>query len=319
MEELDKKMDDHGLTRSSKLTYLRVLEYLHGKPVDDLSFFMNREVIDEKLAHLKPNTKRVYYIAIHSALRLSNPDAIEGTSTGDLIQYYRQKMMRIAQHHHKIRNLKTKTQQDNWVEWEDVLEKWDEMNEQYLALKAKHAITHDYEYNFLLHFTVLTLYVKLLPRRNADYIYMIISQKRPEVFDTERNYLILEEKKFIFNRYKTAQIYGRQEVDIPEEVLEILYFYIFSRKQDLPTLGVDLKKGKTIPLFLQKNGNCFTESNCITRCLNKIFAPKHIGSAMLRTIFATEMLADDQAKSQYLAEGMCHSVGTQQNIYIKHS
>jgi hypothetical protein len=39
---------------------------------------------------------------------------------------------------------------------------------------------------------------------------------------------------------------------------------------------------------------------------------------MLRTIFATEMLLENQEKSNTIAEGMGHSVSTQQNIYVKH-
>jgi hypothetical protein len=39
---------------------------------------------------------------------------------------------------------------------------------------------------------------------------------------------------------------------------------------------------------------------------------------MLRTIFATDTLLAEQEKNKKIAEGMCHSVSTQQNIYIKH-
>lgn len=315
MDELAEKMEAHGLTNSSKLTYLRILEYLHGKPIEDLSFFTNKEAIDEKMDSLKPNTKRVYYTAIHSALKLSNPDPT--SEMKELISHYHKKMMRIAQYHKKIANRKSKTQQENWIEWQDVTNKWDEMKIDFDILKSKGAISREYEYQFLLHFIVLTLYVKMIPRRNADYLNMIISQKEPEVLDDEHNYLILDDKKFVFNRYKTSAVYGRQDVSIPDFVLDILYFYIFSRHQEFPHLSSDLKKGKTFPFIVLKNLHATTESNAITRCLNRIFSPKKIGSSMLRTIFATDMLHDDQVKCQYLAEGMGHSVKTQQNIYVK--
>lgn len=325
MEQLEAKMTEHGLTSNSRLTYLRIIENLAGKPIDDLSSFLDVENLEQKLAHLKPNTRRVYYTSIHSALKLTylkkNDDGEEEYTdgeTGGAICHYHKKMMRIAQAHKEIANKKSPVQSENWIEWNDVIDKWDEMKEQYDTLKIKQVIKHDYEYHFLLHFVILTLYVKMLPRRNADYLFMIVSQKRPEIMDEEQNYLILEEKKFIFNKYKTNGNYGCQEVSIPESVLDIIYFYIFSRKEDIPSLGVDLKKGKTCPFLLYRCGTAFTTSNGITRCLNKVFRPKKIGCCMLRTIFATEMLLEDQEKSKEIAEGMGHSVSTQQNIYIKH-
>jgi hypothetical protein len=198
------------------------------------------------------------------------------------------------------------------------VDKWDEMKKDYDHLKSLGGISHDYEYTFLLHFVVLTLYVKLIPRRNADYLYMVVSQKTPEVLDEETNYLILDEKKFIFNKYKTASHYGTAEVSIPDDLIDIFYYYIFAREWNtLPTISNDLKKGKTIPFLRMTNGNAFHEGNSITRHLNKIFKPKKIGCAMLRTIFATEMLLEEKQKSQALATAMCHSVSTQQNCYIK--
>ena len=56
MEELDKKMTEYGLTTSSKMTYLRVIEYLSGKPVEDLSFFMDAEAIEKKLECLSSDS-----------------------------------------------------------------------------------------------------------------------------------------------------------------------------------------------------------------------------------------------------------------------
>ena len=318
MEELDKKMTEYGLTTSSKLTYLRVIEYISGKPVDDLTFFLDSEAIEKKLEPLKPNTRRVYFTSIHSALKLTYPMPTE--PEGEMIKLYHRKMMRIAHEQQAISNKKSKSQEENWLEWEDVVDKWDEMKKDYDHLKSLGGISHDYEYTFLLHFVVLTLYVKLIPRRNADYLYMVVSQKTPEVLDEETNYLILDEKKFIFNKYKTASHYGTAEVSIPDDLIDIFYYYIFSREwktNSIPVISTDLKKGKTIPFLRMTNGNAFHMGNSITRHLNKIFKPKKIGCCMLRTIFATEMLLDDQEKSKALATAMGHSIFTQQNTYVK--
>ena len=122
MEQLEAKMTEHGLSICSRLTYLRVIENLAGKPLHDLSSFLNVEWIEEKLAHLKPNTRRVYYTSIHSALKLTylkkNDDGTEEYTdgeTGGVICHYHKKMMRIAQKHKEIANLKSPTQKENKV------------------------------------------------------------------------------------------------------------------------------------------------------------------------------------------------------------
>jgi hypothetical protein len=83
MDELDKKMTEYGLTTSSKMTYLRVLEYISGKPVDDLTFFLDSEAIEKKLEPLKPNTRRVYFTSIHSALQTHISDAYRTRGRND--------------------------------------------------------------------------------------------------------------------------------------------------------------------------------------------------------------------------------------------
>jgi len=319
MDELSAKMVEYGLAETSRLHYLRNIEILNNeKPIDNLQFLLDDEEMERKMAHLKPNSKRVYYTSIHSALKLTYPMPDEDIDVK--IDLYHERLLSVARSIDKTKNKKTKVQEDNWVDWADIIDEWESMNDCFSKIKAIGSVTQDYQYTFLLHFVILTLYVKMLPRRNMDYLDMVISKKRPEVLANGTNYLILDEKKFVFQKFKTFKHFGTQEVDIPDDVMEILWFYINQRKTDggIPTLGLDLKKGKTFPFLLYVNGGGFIKGNAITRCLNRIFAPKRIGCAMLRTIYATDTLLAEQEKNKIIAEGMGHSVSTQQNIYIKH-
>ena len=319
MDELSVKMTEYGLADSSRLCYLRNIEILNDeKPIENLHFLFSFEDVEKKLEKYSKNTQRVYYTSVHSALKLTYPVPDDGML--QTIDTYHERLIGVAHEHKLTQGKKTQKQEDNWVTWDEIIDKWDEMYITFKLIQTQGGVKQSYEYTFLLHFVVLTLYVKMLPRRNQDYLEMVISQKRPEPLDDGVNYLILDENKFIFQKFKTFKSFGVQEVDIPEDVMEIFWFYINSRKTDgeLPTMGIDLKKGKTFPFLLFVSGRPFDVGNSITRCLNRVFAPKKVGCAMLRTIFATDNLLEAQEKNKKIATAMGHSLSTQQNIYIKH-
>jgi len=73
---------------------------------------------------------------------------------------------------------------------------------------------------------VLGLYFLTPPRRIADYIHMVVRAKRPGRMFKKVNYLIMDEKKFVFNEYKTNDKYGRQEFDIPPDLWDLLKDFI---------------------------------------------------------------------------------------------
>jgi hypothetical protein len=319
MDDLSAKMTEYGLADTSRVCYLRNLELLNDeKSIDNLHYLFDFAEVEKKLTKYSKNTQRVYYTSIHSALKLIYTIPDDGML--ERIDSYHERMMRVAREHKLVQGKKTQKQEDNWVTWDEIIDKWDEMYITFKQIQTQGGVKHSYEYTFLLHFVILTLYVKMLPRRNQDYLEMVISQKRPDPLDDAQNYLILDENKFVFQKFKTFKSFGVQESEIPEDVMEIFWFYINSRKTDgeLPTMGIDLKKGKTFPFLLFVSGRPFDVGNSITRCLNRVFAPRKVGCAMLRTIFATDNLLEAQEKNKKIADGMAHSVSTQQNIYIKH-
>ena len=88
------------------------------------------------------------------------------------------------------------------------------------------------------------------------------------------NYYDTENKKFIFNKYKTSDTYGRQEISIPDELCSILNSYIRSYKI----------KDKLFPDLV--------ESYELTHALTVIFKnafKKYISVNILRHSFITHL------------------------------
>lgn len=76
------------------------------------------------------------------------------------------------------------------------------------------------------YFAVASLYILIVPRRALDYTMMKLVEKPEDIKNTENNYYVLSENKFIFNVYKTASTYNTQIVLIPDELKNILTKYI---------------------------------------------------------------------------------------------
>ena len=89
-----------------------------------------------------------------------------------------------------------------------------------------------------------------------------------------------------------------------------------------PLLKLYKKKGNLVPLIVDFEGNPFTQTNSITRLLNKIFNKK-IGVSMLRNIYLTDKFSDILLTRSKLKElnDTAKEMGTSSNIiqsqYIK--
>jgi len=169
------------------------------------------------------------------------------------------------------------------------------------------------QYNTLLDYLLLSLYVFHPPRRNTDYQKSFIIAGLPKERN-DINYVDLDNKKFIFNVFKTAKKEGTVEIDINPDLFNVILMYL--KHHPLYPTQKKAQKKICIPFLVDSNGKPFTKVNDITRLLNRIFGKK-IGSSMLRSIYLTDKYADLKKEQNKDSKMMSHSVSTQQNEYVK--
>jgi len=302
--------DNHKLSDSTASAYLKTLFNLHDKvPFKSLTFLRNTDVIEKKLTDYAESTKKTIYASLASILSLyKDKPAYKATH-----KYYYDKMMTKAEEAKKVDTAeKTETQEKNWVGWEKIEEKRKELADEVAKFADKKKVSPS-EYSHLLKLLVLSLYVDVPPRRNQDYLDMLVvhSLKKGFTEDSSKNYLVVKKKvptEFVFNKYKTNKKYGRQTVAIPEKLAGVVGEYLKHR----PTTAEE-KTAKVFPLLVAHDGKQLTQPNSITRVLNSIFE-KNIGSSMLRHIYLSNKMNISEMKSD--AHDMAHSLNEQQK-YLK--
>jgi hypothetical protein len=305
---LKNKLYEKGLSEGSIDLYLRNLKKLNNnEEFNSLTFLNKPEVIADKIKDLKDNTKRGYYISIVSSLK------VLGDKYKKLYDKYYKLMLDINNViKEKPTEEKTETQKNNWLDWTDILKKYDEEKiKSYDSIVNKRKIT-DNQYNDLLRFVILSLFVLIQPRRNLDYMKMLITFNH-NVDDKTYNYFDVMNKQFIFNVYKTAKIEKEKtddnlKIDIPDNLMNILNTYIKFH----PSI---INKKTNVRFLVYKDGEPLEKINVITRILNKIF-DKNIGVSMLRHSYLSHKYGDVLKEQEADAKAMSHSIQTQKD-YIK--
>ena len=156
---------------------------------------------------------------------------------------------------------------------------------------------------------ISSLYL-LMPVRRLEYNVMKLTNTEVDL-DENFNYLYIKGKqsKFIFNKYKTKEkggkvksdVFGKQELEVNEDVLEYLKQYIKEFK---------IKSGDR--LFGEMSLS--TYSKMIMDIMEVIFGISGIGSTTLRVV-ASSYSQQDNTKSikekRELADQMSHDLNTQ--------
>ena len=291
IEELFKCKD---LTQSSLDSYKAKLNKLNdNKPIKNLNFLNNIENIKDKIKHFKKNTIRNYFIAICSILKCY----LTNNKTKKIETLYNEYSKILDNYNNELRDQTaiTDTEKENWINK-------NQLDEVYNDLKSNHKNNKQSFQDYLL----LSLYYLQPPRRNRDYQLLKISTKYNDMLSNEFNYLDMKKKKFIFNNYKTAKKYNKQEVDINDELYQILLSYLKYFK---------LKDGDFL-LNNIKNNQPYTNTNAITLLLNRIFKKK-IGASLLRKLYLTEKYGDNAEELKKDMTAMGSSVDVATHNYIK--
>lgn len=312
-------LKEKGLADSSVALYIRALQKLNNdKPLNNLTFLSKMDNIMEQIAKYKPNTQRSVLISIVSVL--NSVKGLPKTVTRVTNKYYEVlKAIKRKADEETSQNTKTDAQKENWLSWEEVEGKMQTLVKNAMEDGGKSVSSM----NKLIDALVLGLYVYMKPRRNKDYIDMVVvPTERPGLGDV--NLLVLNSQEFVFKNYKTATTYGEQRFKIPDELMAIIFRYLHARGIDKDSTGSNSnKKAKTPknmgsyvpqPFLVQANGKPFN-NNGITRILNRVFGGK-IGSSMLRHIYLSGKYGDILEEQKKDAEAMAHSVSMQKD-YIK--
>jgi integrase len=308
----DELKEKRNLTDSTVNLYISLLSRMNeGASFNNLSFLKKRknEIIDF-VGQYEASTEKNYLTAAVAALSLYKDSHLYKTAFKFYEDKHRELLIKLGEIDPSI---KTEKQANNWMNWKEVEEKWDELNEKVNSFKANKSITKA-QFETLVDLLVLSLYVKMSPRRNGDFLncYIILrplteGQKEPTI----KNYLNYPEHEFEFNVYKTSKFYGRQNVKIEPELYSILSIWIKFH----PLLTGSGKKPAEVPLFVNSVGSRQISVNFITLRLNKIMGKK-IGASMLRHIFITDKFSTQIEEMKETASEMGHSL-EEQRRYAK--
>jgi hypothetical protein len=288
-----------NISDSSKKLYLANLHRLNdNKEIKNFGFLKSPEKVMEKIAKYKPNTQRSYIISIVTLLKECNGKKKLYDSYYSILEKMNTDL--------KVQTVKTEKEEKNWISDDEIKKVMSDCIDKVRALKSKKKVSRE-EYEDLLRCVTVGLFVLQVPRRNLDYLKMIVVKKYEPQMSDDYNYLDLKNNKFIFNNYKTKGTYQQQTTGVEPDMRVILDIYLKFHPN---------KKEHSFPLLVDADGDALTSMNAITRLLYKIFNKK-IGSSMLRKIYLTHKYADTIEDLKKDTAMMGTSVSTAKNNYIK--
>jgi integrase len=305
--ELINKLKDKNLSESSIKLYLRNLEKLNGGDLKDFKFLSKPEKVEEVLKEYKDNTKRSILISIVSVLGCCPDDKkiVKLRKT-----YYDMMIKKSNEIKENTTDEPTEEQKANWISQQDVLLRFEALKEEAEKLRDLKTLTEN-QYNSILHFMILALYVKASPRRNKDYQYMNVVYKDSDKLSKDVNYLAFTDNEFIFNVYKTSKKYGQKKEKYNDELKQCIELYLKFH----PKIKGSIKKNTNTPFLVNFKGEPFMQVNSMTKIFNRIFGKK-ISSSALRHIFLSDKYGDVVKEMKKDSDAMGHS-SAQQKEYIK--
>jgi integrase len=301
-------LHNKGLSPSSIKLYVSNLERLNDElPLKNLTFLNDVDRVLDKIKNLKLTTQRGYLISISSVLEMYKTKNKKNT---ELYNKYYDIMINLNDKLKAIpTNKMTETQKTNWENWDDIKSKYESLEKEVNEFINNTTISKN-NYNKLLEYMVLSLYVLLEPRRN-EYTNVLVVKKHNPNMSIEHNYLSYDDKKFIFNKYKTSKKRGVEIINIGDDLMNVINKYFKFH----PLIKGKVAKNKQYEFLVNYDGGNLASPNGITRILNKVFG-KRISSSMLRHIYITSLFGDTVKQMEETAQKMGHSISTQKD-YIK--
>jgi hypothetical protein len=205
-------------------------------------------------------------------------------------EYQKQMLVDISKYNEsKKPQEKNEEQQEKWKEQGDIMEKVKAMKKKVQPL-WKNPTKKELEQ--LMDFVIASLYTAIPPRRLLDYTEF----KLRNVATDKDNFR--EKNKFVFNKYKTAKKYQKQEVEIPASLRMLIQKWAKLHTNDY--LLFDVKTGKKLT------------SPQLNKKLNDIFG---VSVNMLRSIYISHKI--DMPKMEEITD-MAENMGTSADMAINH-
>lgn len=277
-----------SLSDSSLTTYASILrslyKKLYGDGEIDFSKFDKADDILEYLKDLTPNKRKT----ILSALVIIT----------DNKKYRDQMLSDVRDYNHEIsKQEKSDSQEENWVTQQEIENIYNELKKNANIIYKKQNKTSS-DLQVLQNFIILALFKLISPRRSKDYVDFKIKN----IDKDKDNYM--DKGKFIFNSYKTAKTYGKQEVAIPKELATIINKWIKVNPTDYLLFDVNMN-----PLTAVKLNQRF----------NRIFGGMKVSVNLMRHSYLTEKFGDSIQKEKQMEKTMT-DMGSSLNMtktYIK--
>jgi len=287
--EMVKKNRPH-LNANSLKTYKSILKNIYDKCYDDKEYKLENFDKDESiLKHLTdmPYNKRKTVLASLSVL--TNNKNYNTQMLKDIHEF----------NENEMKQEKTPQQQENMIEPEEVEKIFNTLGEHAKIILKKDKLTPT-DLNELMKWVMVALTGGIFqaPRRSIDFGNM-----KWRNYDSEKdNYVDIKNGKFVFQNYKTAKQYEKQENEISKPLKLILNKWF--KVCDCDYVLFDNKKQ---PLT----------SPQMTHRLNEIFGKK-ISTSMLRHIYATKKFGSVNLKE--LAETATEMGNSPMQLlkYVKH-
>jgi hypothetical protein len=284
------------ITPSTLKTYECIIRNLYKNifkpegPKKDIKYELTKFNTDKDkvLKYLKDIESRKRKTLLSALVSITDDNAYRNLMIDDIKEYNKE----------EAKQTKTKTQKENWVETDDLKELLNkfEHESKYIYKKTEKTMR---DYQILQSYIILALFSGeyIPPRRALDYTDFKIKN-----IDTEKdNYKY--RNKLIFNTYKTAKTYGKQEVKVPKKLNDILNKWI--------------KVNPTDYLLFDNNNNQLN-SVMLNQRLNKITGKK-AGVNQMRKTYLTGKYDKSIDTKEELNKDMklMGSSVLQENIYIK--
>lgn len=264
-----------NLSEGSLKTYTSILKNLHkkvfeNKEIEKEDFDESSRILDY-LKDIPPNKRKTILSAL---VVLTGKDEYRNVMSDD-VNAYNEEIQKQE---------KSETQQNNWITTDEIKAVFDVVENDAKILFKKTNKT-DADMVQIQNYIILSLLggVFIPPRRSLDYCAMKIKNINKD----EDNYI--DKNKFVFNKYKTAKTYGKQELAIPQQLKNILNRWIAINDGDY--------------LLRDKNGNPMNSIK-LNQYMNRIFGGKKIAVNAMRHSYLTDKYKETSENSKKLASDM---------------